>query len=196
MKSLKLFLFALLITSPSFLLGDTGLISVDPQTHVINSKDLILLTNIERERNNLPLLKENEILNRVAQLKAEDMVRNGYFAHNSLSGQDPWYWFKLAGYRYTNAGENLAILFKDSHSIVSGWMNSPSHRANILDSKFTQIGMAVVKGNYNGVETSYVVEVFGNPQPAPTKVISPSNPKAKKVTKITTKKSGALVSKK
>lgn len=129
------------------------------------SKDVLIeLTNKERILNGKIPLKESSVLNKVAMLKAKDEANKGYFAHTSIEGKSSWYWFALVGYKFTTIGENLAVLFNDEKSVVQAWMNSPSHKANILRSKFTQIGMAVVSGLYKGQKTSYVVEVFGNPK--------------------------------
>lgn len=94
-------------------------------------------------------------------MKAEDMVRDGYFSHIAKDGKNPWYWIKEAGYRFKYAGENLAVLFDSANDIEKAWLNSPSHRENILNSKFTEIGVGIATGTYKGVETHYVVEIFG-----------------------------------
>lgn len=164
-----IFGFSLIIVSAVFLMPHQ-LIASSTSINSVSTVALIELTNIERVQNGLPKLKESTLLNLVAKLKAEDMVKNGYFSHNSITGKDSWYWFRKVGYKYLNAGENLAVLFNNSEDVVNAWMNSPSHRANILQPKYSEIGMAVVKGTYNGVETSYVVEVFGNPDNSKPKV--------------------------
>ena len=127
----------------------------------VNAKTLISLTNSERQKDGLPALKENATLDKVAKLKAQDMVKNGYFAHNSPSGKTPWYWFKIAGYKYTSAGENLATLFDDSKSVVEGWMNSPLHRANILAEKYSIFwGLAFIRAKKRQPIFYWVMWVF------------------------------------
>ena len=121
------------------------------------------LTNQERANLVLPLLKRNPILDQAAQLKANDMVINGYFAHNSPTGITPWYWFGQVGYLFTYAGENLAVHFSDSDEVVSAWMASPTHRANIVNSNYTEIGIGTARGIYQGYETVFVVQLFGRP---------------------------------
>lgn len=121
------------------------------------------LSNKNRESANLKTLTYSPKLEEAARLKAEDMMINGYFAHTSPSGITPWHWIKEAGYSYQYAGENLAINFSDSSLVTEAWMNSPSHRANILSSNFTEIGVATVKGLVSGRETVFVVEMFGKP---------------------------------
>jgi hypothetical protein len=127
------------------------------------SSVLTELTNADRSNNKLAGLTVSPTLERIAQMKANDMAEKGYFAHNSPEGNTPWYWFKKAGYNYSFAGENLAVYFSDSAELEKAWMNSPTHRANILNSSFTEMGIAMAKGTYQGVETVYVVQEFGRP---------------------------------
>lgn len=124
---------------------------------------LIQLTNQERQSLGLPILKENPILNQAAYQKAQDMLALDYFSHYSPTGLSPWYWFKKAGYNYQLAGENLAIGFLDSEEVIRAWKNSPSHKANLLNPKFKEIGIAVLKGDFQGSETTLVVQLFGSP---------------------------------
>lgn len=120
-------------------------------------------TNLERQKQNLPLLHYNKILSESAKSKAEDMFANNYWAHNSPQGKTPWDFFKSAGYQYSIAGENLAKDFYDTESLMKAWMNSPTHRDNILNTKYQEIGIAVVDGVLNGVKTTLVVQHFGTP---------------------------------
>lgn len=121
------------------------------------------LTNEERDDVAARPLQRNEALDAAAQLKAEHMARNQYFAHYSPDGTTPWHWFDEAGYVYAHAGENLAIHFTDSAEVVEAWMNSPTHRANIVDGKFTEIGVGTARGRLDGHRTVYVVQLFGAP---------------------------------
>lgn len=130
----------------------------------INSADILMLTNQDRAEYGLPSLKENATLNTAARLKAGDMVLNMYFAHVSPQGKTPWFWFKKAGYQYKHAGENLAVKFITSEAVEKGWMNSPTHRANILNTHYTEIGVATADGVYKGKKTTFIVEVFGTPK--------------------------------
>ena len=133
----------------------------------IAPEQVIELTNQQRLENGLNPLRMNPNLNEVAQRKAGDMFAFNYWAHTSPSGRDPWSFFQEVGYKYLYAGENLARDFMNSSSVVDAWMNSPSHRANILNNHYQEIGLAVVNGTLNGVETTLVVQVFGTPTPAP-----------------------------
>lgn len=124
---------------------------------------LVDLTNIDRASNELQSLKVSPVLERAAQLKADDMAAKSYFAHESPEGYSPWHWFKEAGYSFVYAGENLAVRFSDSADVERAWINSPSHRANILNSHFTEIGIATARGVFEGKETVFVVQMFGSP---------------------------------
>lgn len=125
---------------------------------------LIELTNGEREDLGINPLRENLQLDKAALLKAKDMLDKDYFSHQSPVGVTPWYWFQEAGYNYVIAGENLGIGFLDSEEIHQAWKNSPSHKANLLNSNFQDIGIAVLKGDFEGNETTVVVQLFGSPQ--------------------------------
>lgn len=131
---------------------------------------LVTLLNTDRADNNLPTLTVNPVLTAVAQAKADDMAKLGYFAHNSPEGKTPWYWFKQEGYSFVSAGENLAIDFSDSADVERAWMNSPGHRANLLNTTFTEVGIATAVGNYNGHKTTFVVQAFGTPAKSPQKI--------------------------
>lgn len=137
---------------------------------------VVELTNEERGENNVGPLKRNATLDAAAKLKAEHMAKNQYFAHFAPDGTSPWFWFKQAGYTYAHAGENLAIHFTDSSEVVDAWMNSPTHRENIVNGKYTEIGVGTAKGKFDGYNTVYVVQLFGTPAvaPTPTRVVTPA----------------------
>lgn len=124
---------------------------------------LVDLANDDRTAGGLDELAINPTLTAVAQAKANDMAAYGYFAHVSPKGVQPWYWFQEKGYEYEHAGENLAIDFSDSSDVERAWMNSPTHRDNILNGNFTEIGIATAQGMYQGRETTFVVQAFGAP---------------------------------
>ncbi len=120
-------------------------------------------TNENRQIQNLSSLSANILLEQAAQKKANDMAEKGYFAHNSPDGKTPWYWFQDVGYDYAAAGENLAVNFTDSKDVTEAWMRSPTHRANILNNNYTEIGIATAHGKYKGKEAIFVVQEFGRP---------------------------------
>lgn len=126
---------------------------------------LIELTNKTRISFGLQPLSINPLLEEAAYLKVEDMFEKDYFSHQSPEGISPWYWFQIAGYNYQFAGENLAIGFLDSEEVYRAWLDSSSHKSNLLNSDYSEIGMAVVKSEFQGKETSIVVQHFGSPQP-------------------------------
>lgn len=121
------------------------------------------LTNIERQKIGLGPLHFNSVLSESAANKGRDMFANNYWAHNSPNGKTPWDFFKGVGYKYSIAGENLAKDFYDSESVVNAWMKSPTHKANIVNNKYEEIGIGVVEGVLNGIKTTLVVQHFGAP---------------------------------
>jgi hypothetical protein len=120
-------------------------------------------TNHERQLAGLPALHFNPTLSKSASSKAEDMFTNNYWAHNSPQGKTPWDFFKSVGYQYSIAGENLAKDFYDTDSMMKAWMNSPTHKANIVNKQYREIGIGVVNGILGGVKTTLVVQHFGTP---------------------------------
>jgi len=137
----------------------------------ITKTALVSFINQARQSSGLQPLIENQKLDQAAQLKAEDMVQKQYFSHTSPQGISPWYWFKTIGYNYKYAGENLAIGFFDSKEVYNAWVNSPSHKANLFNSNYKEVGTAVL-GGFGSNNTVVVVQFFGSQQP----VKAPSNP--------------------
>ncbi|GAC1574572.1 MAG: hypothetical protein NVS3B9_6410 [Candidatus Doudnabacteria bacterium] len=123
--------------------------------------NILELTNQSRKAYSLSELQMNSALTLAAQKKAADMVKYQYFSHNSPGGKTPWDFIKGQGYNYIIAGENLAINFYDSQALENAWMNSPGHKANILNRDFQDIGIGVVQGEYKGVKAIFVVQLFG-----------------------------------
>jgi len=124
------------------------------------------LANEDRKDAKLTPLKVNPLLERAAKLKAEDMLSKGYFSHLSPDGKKPWYWLDTVGYDYLYAGENLALNFSDSAEVNKAWMNSPTHRDNILKREFREIGLGVAEGSFRGQKGIVVVQFFGTPASA------------------------------
>ncbi len=143
--------------------------------------DVIALTNAARTKAGLATLQENATLAEAAKNKANDMIKNDYFAHTSPKGVEPWYWMKEAGYRYSAAGENLAINYTNAKEQHAAWMNSETHKSNILSTRYKEIGVAVVTGKIDGKESIVTVEMFGTPvvavldrvAPAPLPIVNP-----------------------
>lgn len=153
------------------------------QASEIKVSDVVKLLNQARIANGLTALKENSILDQAARAKADDMVANDYFAHTSPSGIDPWYWFKKLGYGYKFAGENLAVNYTSAEEQHKAWMNSQTHRANILNANYHEVGVAVVKGNIDGENSLLTVELFGTPTfiPADSGAAAAPMPKGQEV---------------
>lgn len=160
----NLFLVAVFLFLASFFIQSfkSTFPSVLGITNNVNVDSLLLLTNKEREANGTDLLTINAELSQAAAKKAEDMLKNDYWAHNSPDGTTPWVFIKNAGYNYVYAGENLARGFSSSEDVVTAWMKSPSHRANMLSSNYKDVGFAVVTGKLKGEDTVLIVEEFGS----------------------------------
>ncbi len=112
-------------------------------------KQVVTLVNQERAKNGLSALTLNDKLGKMARAKSQDMHDNNYFSHTSPTYGSPFDMMKTFGISYRTAGENIAMGYATPESVVTGWMNSPGHRANILNKNFTQIGVGYVKdGHY------------------------------------------------
>lgn len=132
----------------------------------VSTDDLLTATNKQRDSNQAADLTLNSELSAAAQAKANDMVTRNYWSHNTPDGKEPWVFINATGYKYQKAGENLAYGFATSKDTVTGWMNSPSHRENLLDKDFTEVGFGFANGsdfNNSGHET-VVVAMYGRPQ--------------------------------
>jgi hypothetical protein len=125
---------------------------------------LVSLTNQDRSQMQAQPLVTNALLEQAATLKAQDMAAKGYFAHVTPEGHEPWYWLQKVGYSYQDAGENLAVDFYDSAEVQNAWMNSPTHRANIVKKEYSEIGIATAEGMFQGHHAIFVVQFFGKPK--------------------------------
>lgn len=152
-----------------------GVLSQGPITKIINSGDgfltrggIIEETNRERNRLRLGSLSENEELNKVAEVKIDDMFEDQYFAHISpITGDGVAEIAMERKYKYLLIGDNLALgSFKDDEDVVKSWMNSPGHRKNILGEKYLEIGVATREGIYKGKKVWMAVQVFAMPEDA------------------------------
>ena len=130
----------------------------------ISAQRVLALTNEVRQQYDLPIVQEDSLLDKAAQEKAQDMLENKYFDHFSPTGISPWYWIDKSGYDYYYAGENLAMNFLDSEEVIDGWLNSPSHKENLLNKDYKDIGIAVLSGDFNneGINRILVVQMFGS----------------------------------
>ena len=111
--------------------------------------EVIRLVNEARVKNGLKALTANWELSRVARYKSQDMVDQRYFSHNSPTYGTPFQMIKAFGLSYRSAGENIAYGQRTPQQVFDTWMNSSGHRANILNTSYTQIGVGyVANGNY------------------------------------------------
>jgi uncharacterized protein YkwD len=136
-------------------------ISVNPSFTIV---DLLDKTNSAREENNVSRLASEKKLQAAAQKKAEDMAKNNYFAHTAPSGKNPWQWLDEENYIYQKAGENLAVNFENSSELIKGWLDSPSHKKNLLNENFKEVGIGIAQGTFEGRSAVYVVEFYATPE--------------------------------
>jgi hypothetical protein len=153
---------------------------------------LLSSTNSQRSANGVASFSLNSKLIAAAQAKANDMASRNYWSHNTPEGNPPWIFVSAQGYSYIKAGENLATGFADEQSTVNGWMNSPSHRANMLDPVFSEVGFGYANNpNYTaagGGPMTIMVAFYGQPvataaapvapraSPPPARAASPTTP--------------------
>lgn len=130
----------------------------------ISVSELLSGTNSMRADRGLEPLKLNTELSKAAEAKARDMFEKDYWDHTSPDGKEPWDFIIASGYDYLYAGENLAVDFNSSGSVVQAWYDSPSHRENLLNNNYSEIGFAVVNGELEGRKTTLVVQMFGYPR--------------------------------
>lgn len=125
--------------------SSSGNTSSSTETSNMNSdeKEVFDLINKQRTNNGLAALKNDSEVQRVARIKAQDMVDNNYFSHTSPTYGSPFDMLKSFKISYKTAGENIAGNSSNS-SAVTAWMNSSGHKANILNSNFNYTGIGVV----------------------------------------------------
>lgn len=157
------FISALLITLKVVTVLLVGFIPNQAQLSTITVNRIVQLTNEERKKVGVGTLATSPELTRAAQMKGEDMLAHQYFAHISPNGVTPWFWMTKANYSYRVAGENLAIDFTKAEDVVSAWRASPTHKENMLRSDYTETGVAVVTGEFEGGTSTIVVHMFGLP---------------------------------
>ena len=131
----------------------------------LSSSSLLAETNVSRQDQALETLSLDSALVRAAQAKAQDMVTNNYWSHDTPNGETPWRFISDAGYKYQKAGENLAYGFSDSQQILTAWLNSPEHRANVLNGSYTQVGFGIAHSSdfVGHGSATVVVAMYGDP---------------------------------
>jgi hypothetical protein len=139
-----------------------------------SSEDILALTNAKRTQNGLFPLRRDPLLAAAAERKVADMLQYGYFAHESPQGKTPWDFFEDVAYEYLYAGENLAMDFSDAEKLTEAWMDSESHRENLLNTAYDDTGIAIAEGTLHGRKTMLVVQLFG--KRVPTRIATLENP--------------------
>lgn len=156
---------------PLAFLNNTAFMSSEP----LGVADLLSETNYQRQINGAGALSLSPKLSMAAQTKADDMLTEGYWSHNSLSGKTPWYFVRNSGYQYDKAGENLAKNYYESSAVVAAWLNSSSHRQNMLDKDYTEAGFASRSGTMNGQAVTITVALYAKPVSGPAVLASRDN---------------------
>jgi len=142
-----------------------GTIPVMLASAAIGSEDLLSLHNVERKKVGLPPLKLNAELTNSAQQKALAMLESNCWSHYCPDGKSPWEFFDAAGYMYLYAGENLAEGYYNNEDVMVAWMNSPTHKENVIKPEYEEVGFGIVQGDFQGRSNNIIIAVhFGTPQ--------------------------------
>lgn len=130
----------------------------------LTQEGVIKWTNSQRQKYGLSPFKESSKLDASAELKVKDMFSQQYFNHTAPDGKGVKDLVEKVGYQFITIGENLALgNFKNDEALIQAWMDSPGHRANILNPNYQNIGVAVLKGTFQGETTWLAVQHFGLP---------------------------------
>lgn len=152
--------FFLIALFPSLLVALPTYGSVE---QALSSENFLLTVNRNRMSQGLQPLRQSQKLQEAARAKAQNMLREGYFSHNSPAGITPWDFIKLTGFSYQFAGENLAMNYTDPQELLQDFLLSPTHRENILSPLFSETGIAVIAGQYQGTPAIITVQMFADP---------------------------------
>lgn len=162
-------------------LSDFGHATISNQLSIFSNDTIIQLTNEARAESSLPALVSNAALTAAAEAKLDDMAAQGYFSHESPDGRQPWDFISYQGYAYRAAGENLARGFTDEISLVTAWLESPSHRDNVLNGAYHDIGVASRYITTDGRPGIVVVELFGSLRSSGAAAIVPPTANAQRI---------------
>ncbi|HVM90936.1 MAG TPA: CAP domain-containing protein [Verrucomicrobiae bacterium] len=174
MSALLVGLKMLAIGAPILLPG------VVSQATAITPSAIVSLTNATRRDQRETPLTENALLDRAAQAKADDMVNRQYFAHEAPDGKTAMDLILAQGYQAKLAAENLAVRYTQAESVEEGWLLSPTHRENIVNPEYRDIGVGVAQGSYEGKTATFVVQLFGrvlDAAAAPAQAAAVASPK-------------------
>ncbi len=142
----------------------------------ITLQDLLFSHNEERAKSGLPPLKLNTTLSTSATNKASTMLQTNCWSHYCPPDKEPWDYFKEAGYNYQHAGENLAEGFTNIDSVIDAWMNSPTHRENVLNGDFEEVGFGFAYGDYQGKSNNIIIAVHFGTKFKPKQIVQNSEP--------------------
>ena len=149
------------VTNPNLIYPNQKLnIPVRSEEEIRIEQQILSLVNKERSKQALSPLKLNWELSRVAKYKSQDMASKNYFSHTSPTYGSPFDMMKKFGISYKSAGENIAAGQKTPQEVMNAWMNSSGHRANILSSSFTELGVGKATGGSYGI---YWTQMFIRP---------------------------------
>lgn len=133
-------------------------------TNTPNASNIIQLINAERTSRGLPALSQNSLLNKAAQTRSGVLATLGKLVHVSAPANTAWPTLAAVGYTYKSAGENLASVPPTGMDVVPAWMASAPHKANILDGNYSEVGIGISQGPYEGGTAYYIVAYFGQPR--------------------------------
>lgn len=153
------FVFGVSLIFSSFSKDNNGVLGI---SFSITPQDLLVITNQKRQEAGLSALVLDGALTQAAEQKASDMFSKNYWAHIAPDGTTPWFFIRNSGYEYLYAGENLARGYTSSNDVINAWMESPSHKENMLSPHYNDVGFAIREGALTGEETVLVVEEFGS----------------------------------
>lgn len=128
----------------------------------VTAERLVELVNTERQKSGLDILERNPLLDQAAKSKTEAILSAQRFEHN-IGERRFSDWIKDQNYEYSYVGENLAMDFEDSDEIMAAWLASPTHKRNILNSRFTDIGIGITEGDFQNEKTLVIAQIFGSP---------------------------------
>ncbi len=175
-NAFKFYIFLLLINFLALRITPKVVPGILGYASSIYVQELLSETNKVRREHGLEPLTINADLSQAAQQKANHMFENDYWAHVAPDGTRPWDFILGQQYDYEYAGENLAKNFNTSKQVVDAWFDSESHRDNLLNKNYTEIGFAVVNGELDGYDTTLVVQMFGKPRVPNYQAAGPTNP--------------------
>jgi uncharacterized protein YkwD len=144
-------------------LGAFNAAAADPSNE-ITPENVVALFNAYRAEAGFPPLHLDARMARAAEARMRDMEDGAWWSHESPEGTSPFVWLAAEDYRYAAAAENLAAGFETARLLVQSWMESPGHRANIMNVQYADCGIAIIDGRTSGPATGKsIIVLFGRP---------------------------------